>query len=139
MRLFLAALFFLTPLIADAKTPQSSCAESGLVAGKLKCVYDAEKVQTQKGYVVSVQKFNLINQPAPYIQFILKTNDAEYTVELGPEGYVNEQGLLLVTREEIEVTGSVCTIDDKKVIYASSLKKGGTLFNLRTKNGCPLW
>jgi len=101
--------------------------------------YNLQSVQTYKGYIVSVQKYNLVNKPAPYIQFILNSKGIEYTVELGPEWYISEQGAILLPHEEVEVTGSMIKDNNQKIILATRIKRGNIQIKLRQEDGVPLW
>ena len=103
-------------------------------------IFNPQTVQTLKGQVISVQKFSYVNKPVPYIQFIMGVQENEYTVEVGPEWYLNMGGILIVPREEIEVTGSLKNmLGNKKIIRAIQIKKGGVQLKLRTTDGTPCW
>jgi hypothetical protein len=101
--------------------------------------YNSQTVSTFKGQIVSVQRYNFVNKPAPYIQFILHTEGKDYTILAGPEWYVSSQGMILVTGEKIEVEGSLITINGKEIVLAQVLKKEGSVLKLRDKNGTPIW
>jgi hypothetical protein len=102
---------------------------------------NAHNGETQhfKGQIVSVQKYNLVTKPAPYVQFILDVKGEEFTVDVGPEWYVHAQGILLVPREDIEVVGFLQEEIDPKLVLAQRLKQGASTLKLRDESGKPLW
>jgi hypothetical protein len=101
--------------------------------------YNQQSVEVLKGHVVSVQKYTLVNKPVPYIQFLFSANGMEYTVEVGPAWYVTAQGLILIPNEEVEVMGSLISVNGQKVILASQLRQEGGELKLRREDGTPLW
>jgi hypothetical protein len=98
-----------------------------------------QSMETFRGQVLSVQKYNLVNRPAPYVQFILSANGVIYTVKVGPEWYVNEHGIVIVPMEEIEVKGVVIVDGGKRIIVASQILQGTSQLKLRDEEGTPLW
>lgn len=100
--------------------------------------YNPKTVQTFHGEIVSVQKFSFANKPVPYLQFIFRTTQGDYTVEAGPEWYLNSQGITLLAGEKIEVHGSLIELGNQKIILADRLKQGNSEIKLRTKDGSPL-
>jgi hypothetical protein len=110
-----------------------------LAANSNLLTFNQQSVEVLKGHIVSVQKYTLVNKPVPYIQFLLSSNGMEYTVEVGPVWYVASQGLILVPKEEVEVKGSVISVDGHKVILASQLRQEGGELKLRREDGTPLW
>jgi len=99
----------------------------------------ASEILTVQGQIASVQRYNLVTKPAPYIQFILKANDEEFTVDVGPEWYVHSQGLFLIPREEIEVQGFLIEEEGRKILFAKEIKQETTTLRIRDESGKPLW
>lgn len=111
---------------------------SSLSAAESPPVYNLQSVQTFHGEIVSVQKFSFANKPVPYLQFILRTTQGDFTVEAGPEWYLDSQGIMLLAGEKIEVHGSLVEVEGRRVILADRLKQGDSEIKLRTKDGSPL-
>ena len=86
--------------------------------------------QVFKGQVISVQKYAMANKPVSYLQFILNTPQGNYTVEMGPEGYLRSQGISLVSWQEIELTGSLCSAGAKTILVAKSIRQGNRTIQL---------
>jgi DNA/RNA endonuclease YhcR with UshA esterase domain len=115
--------FLITPLDAHPPPP----------------LVNAEQIVTVKGKILSIQKYHLINQPAPFVQFLLRSDSEEITVDVGPDWYVSNQGFMLIPGEEIEVTGSLFLYKNKKIILANKLQQRRDILNLRDKKGKNLW
>lgn len=92
-----------------------------------------------KGEIVSVQKYNLVNQPVPYLHFILHDKGVNYLVEAGPEWYIQELGLMLTPRSVVEVIGKINPSEHKNHFVAQEIRQNGVVFKLRSKEGLPLW
>lgn len=111
---------------------------SALSAADTTPIYNSQTVQTFQGEIVSVQKISFANKPAPYLQFIFRTAQGEYTVEAGPQWYLDARGITILSGEKIEVHGSIIEIEGKKIILADRLKQGNSEIKLRTSDGSPL-
>lgn len=102
--------------------------------------YNTETVTELEGTVLSVQSFNLINQPTPTIQLIVRTNDDEVvTVELAPQWYLNSVGLSVSPYDQVHVKGSLVKLHRSDLIVASEITVNGFKVRLRTQNGVKLW
>jgi hypothetical protein len=96
-------------------------------------------VHTRRGHIISIQRFNLVTKPAPYVQFLLNSDGEEYTIDVGPEWYVHAQGILFIPREEIEVDGFPAEERGKRFLLAKKLRQNGVELNLRDAQGNPMW
>jgi hypothetical protein len=103
-------------------------------------LYDPKTVETVKGEVVSVETVTAGRMDIPG-RLILNLQTAKETipVHLGPEWYVNQQGLKLVAGDQVEVRGSRVSVEGKPSIVANYVKKNQRVLNLRDDRGLPLW
>ena len=96
-------------------------------------------VEEFKGSVVSVQKYSYVNKPTPQVQFILRTQSGDYTIELGPEWYIHAKGFHIEPMDEVEIMGSIVIVNETKIVLAHQIKKGEHSLKLRDAKGLPTW
>jgi hypothetical protein len=84
--------------------------------------YDERQMMEFKGKIVSVQRYSYVNRPIPYVQFLLRTQAGDLTVQAGPEWYLDAQGINIVPGVEMEVRGSLATFGEHHILIARSLK-----------------
>ncbi len=123
MRTFLLSLFLLPTLLLGNPSPH----------------FNPKMVQQFKGEIVSVQTYSDVTRPNTHKQIFLRTVKGEIVVDLGPEWYIDLQGINLYAGEEVIVVGSLTKLNGTVYVIASSIKINDTLFKLREKNGVPVW
>ncbi len=101
--------------------------------------FNPATVHQFEGEVLSVQTFGYITRPSQHKQVILRTQNGEITVDVGPDWYLESQGLVLSPGDKITVEGSLIKVNGTHFVIASSLKTEDILFKLRDKNGRPVW
>ncbi len=101
--------------------------------------FNPSTVHTYTGTISSIQTFGYITRPTPHKQILLRTLHGEVTVDLGPEWYLEAQGITLFPGEEIVVEGSLIRVNGVYFVIASTLTKGDIMYHLRDKNGRPHW
>lgn len=107
-------------------------------AAKGPLVYNVRTVETLKGLVISLSPQAYGGMPEPVV-LRLATDKETLTVWLGPNWYVEAQGLKIVALDRVEVTGSRLMLDGKPAILAAQVKKDGQVLKLRDDHGTPLW
>lgn len=99
-------------------------------------------VETIKGEVMTK---DLITPPqgknwSPAVGLTLKKGDAYAAyVHLGPQWYIDRQGIDIEVGDQVEVTGSKILVEGNKVILVSIIKKGDRIWQLRDEKGFPFW
>jgi hypothetical protein len=71
------------------------------------------------------------------LHLTLKTENATYTVLVGPVQFVKDKGFAFAKGDEIEVTGSKVKYGD--ALIAREIKKGDKTLTLRNEQGIPEW
>lgn len=104
-------------------------------------MYNPKTVTTVKGGVLSLGMVPAQKPPQPGTMrsAVLKTEQGEITVILGPDWYLAEQKISLKVDDQLEVTGSKVTLAGKPTILVSNLKVGDKSIALRNDRGFPLW
>jgi hypothetical protein len=102
-------------------------------------MYNTQTVETVTGEVVKVKKIKPMRGMSYGIHLILKTDNGEIPVHLGPAWYINNQDMEVAVGDKVEVKGSRVTYDDKPAIIAAEVKKGDDTLKLRDDNGFPAW
>jgi hypothetical protein len=102
-------------------------------------MYDPKTVETVSGEVLSVDRTPFGRRGAMGVHLTLKTDKETIPVHLGPARYVDQQGITLAAKDQIEVTGSRVTFRGKPAIIAREVKKGGQVLTLRDAAGVPAW
>jgi hypothetical protein len=105
--------------------------------------YDPQTVTTVKGQVDSLGSYGMTGwRVAPGMRtqgLVLKTEQGNVTVNLGPPWYVHKQDFTFKPGDALEVTGSKVARDDQTMILAAQVKKEGQTLKVRDENGKPLW
>ncbi len=129
----LIGLFFVTGVLAQ---PQGK----GMPSPGWGRLYNPETVETLKGEIVSVEILTAGRMDIPgRVILNLKTAKETVMVYVGPEWYVEEQGVKLVAGDQVEVKGSRVTMEGKPYIIPNYVKKNDRMLNLRDDQGIPLW
>ena len=101
--------------------------------------YDPQTVETVAGEVMAVEKVAYGRRGSYGIHLVLKTDQGEIPIHLGPSWYVERQTVKIAVHDQIEVTGSRVLYRGKPALIASEIKRGGEILTLRTAAGVPLW
>ncbi len=102
--------------------------------------YDAQTVTTVKGGVESLGTMPPGRQTKGAIRgALLKTEEGNITVYLGPDWYLDQQKISLKVGDQLEVTGSKITLGEKPCVIAKDLKVDGKTITLRDDKGVPVW
>ncbi|MBS1493116.1 MAG: DNA-binding protein [Bacteroidetes bacterium] len=99
-------------------------------------IYDVNTVETVSGQVISIDK---TSPDQNGIHLVLKADNNEITVHLGPGWYIEQQNVQINVNDNITLTGSKVTYEGSKFIIAKEVKKGDLILKLRDDNGAPLW
>lgn len=111
--------------------------QSGQKAGP-SGLYNPATVVTVSGIVVAKTPPAAKGLPQ-LIYLTLKTEAGKVSVFLGPEFYIEKLPLQIQNLDQIEVTGSAITWEDKPVILAATIKKGDQVLKIRDPDGVPAW
>jgi sporulation protein YlmC with PRC-barrel domain len=126
--------------LAERSKGEGTDTSSGEVGARSEQVYDPKKEQTITGKVVSVETGVPMEGMPEGLQMLVKTNETQPTrVYLGPQWYVERQGLEIRNDANVQVTGAVATIDEQSVLMARDVELDGQTLALRDANGKPLW
>lgn len=104
--------------------------------------WNPAKVETIRGEVMTK---DLLTPPqgknwSPAVGMTLKKEDAYAAyIHLGPQWYIDRQGIDIKVGDQVEVTGSKILVEGNTVILASIIKKGEKIWQLRDEKGYPFW
>jgi len=131
----LGVVVFATAVLAQ---PQGKCpASSAWPMGRM---YDPKTVETLRGEIVAVEKVTAGKMDVPArVLLKLKTSKETATIYLGPEWYLEQQGVKLVAGDQVEVRGSRVTLDNETVILPNEVKKGERVLKFWDEQGMPGW
>ena len=107
--------------------------------GQFARLYDPNTVETVKGEIAKVERVAPMRGMSAGIHLVLKTEHETLTVHLGPEWYVDSEGVKLAPKDRVEVKGSRVKISGKTALLASEVAKGGGVLKLRDEKGVPVW
>ncbi|MFI5394336.1 MAG: DNA-binding protein [Candidatus Binatia bacterium] len=107
-------------------------------------LYNPKTVETVSGEVVSVEEIHGKGwgggRGGGYgVHLILKSDQEEIAVHIGPSWYLDKHGLSIAPGNRIEVRGSRITFQGKPAIIAAEVKKGDQSLKLRDDDGLPAW
>ncbi len=130
--------------VAALLTVPAALAQMGMGQGRHMPTYDPSTVVTAKGTVQEVQSGMMQSGQMGRMghmgtHLILKTDDATYTVLVGPSSYVKDKKFEFAKGDQIEVTGSKVKYDGGDALVAREIKKGDKVLTLRDEKGVPEW
>jgi hypothetical protein len=109
-------------------------------------LFDPKTVETLHGDVVSVEQIHGQGcgpgrgRGAGYgVHLTLKTAQGQIPVHVGPNWFLEKQGLTIAAGDALEITGSRVLFQGEPVIIAAQIKKGGQTVQLREDSGVPVW
>jgi len=103
-------------------------------------MYDPATVETVSGVVERVEQVEgKAGDRGHGIHLLLKTDEEEIPVLLGPDWYIEKQPLAFAPQDHVEVRGSRIPYEGKPAIVAAEVKKGARVLKLRDASGVPLW
>ncbi|MDX1980436.1 MAG: hypothetical protein SFV51_09215 [Bryobacteraceae bacterium] len=101
--------------------------------------YDPAAEVTLKGTVEAVSEHAHPGIARRGVHITLQAAGGAYEVHLGPTAFLQKLALNLAKGDEIEVTGSKVKYEGADAVLARQVMKGGKTFELRNKDGIPLW
>lgn len=102
-------------------------------------MYNSQTVETISGEVISVDKITPTKGMSYGIHAVIKTDNEMISVHLGPGWYIENQDVVIESKENIEVKGSRITFEGKPAIIAAEVTKGDEVLVLRDASGFPVW
>lgn len=103
-------------------------------------LFNAETVARFDGQVLSVEDVTPDTDLTPGVYVLLKTNEGNMSVRLGPADYLKRQGFSIRPYDRLEIMGSkVKSGEDRTGIIATKAKTGERTIALRTASGRPVW
>lgn len=100
--------------------------------------YDVNTVVTMQGEVTSVETQQGKGRSIG-LHLMLKTDDGEISVHVGPVWYLEDVNLTLEKGDRIEVTGSKIDYEGSPALIAAKIVKAENTTELRNANGIPNW
>lgn len=103
-------------------------------------LYDPTKEQTISGKVAEVKTGVTIEGMPPGLQMLVQTDASEpMRVYVGPEWYMERQGVEIRDQDDVQVTGALATVAGQSLLLAREVAFGGQTLTLRDNHGKPLW
>lgn len=140
-------LAVLTLVIAMGASIQahSECARCKLeaawgLASQPANLFDAKTLARYEGQVMSVQEVAPDSGVVEGVYVLLKTDEGNMSVRLGPKDYLDKQGFKVEPYDRIEVLASkVTTVNDRPALVATKAKLNDKTIALRTGQGEGVW
>jgi hypothetical protein len=102
-------------------------------------MFDPKTVEKVTGEVASVETFAPGKGMSSGTHITFKTDGQTIPVHLGPNWFMQEQGLTLAAQDKVIITGSRITYQGKPAIIASEVAKDNRVWKLRDATGMPQW
>ena len=102
-------------------------------------MFDPKTVEKVTGEVASVEAFTPGKGMSSGTHITVKTDKETIPVHLGPNWFMQEQGLTLAAQDKVVITGSRINYQGKPAIIASEVTKGDRVWKLRDATGMPQW
>ncbi|MDP1835175.1 MAG: hypothetical protein Q8K75_04515 [Chlamydiales bacterium] len=145
MRSWLPVVALLCGLLCFNDVSAKDCPKCKLeaawgLAAQPETVFDDKKIGRYEGQVLSVQEVAAAKDVVDGIYVLLKTQDGNMSVRLGPSWYLKRQGFAVEPYDTIEILGSkVTTVNDRPAIVATKAKAGAKTIALRDTSGKVVW
>ena len=101
-------------------------------------LFDPGTVVTVSGEVVRVEQAFSGSGQDYCVHALLKTPQGQVTAILAPKGYMAAQGLTIVPKDRVTVTGSLISVLGKPFLLAMEVQ-GDRTMKLREASGRPAW
>lgn len=102
--------------------------------------FNTDTMETIQGTIKQVGSFKPAENASAGLKLKVETQDGRVVaVYAGPKNYYMQQQVRFRKGDQVAVTGSQTSIDEKNVIIASQIKTGDQTFELRDSNGNPAW
>ena len=102
-------------------------------------MYDTNTVESLAGTVTSVERITQTRRLYCGIHLMLKTNNEEICVHLGPAWFIDSLNIAIEKNDTLKVTGSRITYEGKPTLIAAILERGDQSLILRNEMGIPVW
>jgi hypothetical protein len=102
-------------------------------------MYNPNTVETISGNVIDIEKMTPMKGMDFGLHLILKTDNKQISVHLGPAGFVENQEMKIEPNDRITVKGSRVTSNGNPTIIAAEVMKGSKVLKLRDERGVPVW
>jgi hypothetical protein len=101
--------------------------------------FDPKTVETIVGDVTSIARTTGKLQAVGGVHAMIKTENGTISVHLGPEWFLEKQGVQIAVSDRLEITGSRINVEGEPAIVASIVTKGKGRLELRDEKGVPRW
>ncbi|GAB4330787.1 MAG: hypothetical protein Kow0099_01590 [Candidatus Abyssubacteria bacterium] len=108
-------------------------------ASQYQRMYNPDTVETISGQVLEVEYISPMRGMRQGVHLELKYDDETIPIHLGPRWFIENQEIQIEKGDEITVTGSRVTFNEKPAIIAAEVKKGEDTLVLRDEEGFPVW
>lgn len=129
LRSMLLAGVIAAPASPSAQTPRAPAGQP---------VYAPATVVTVQGEIAGIERVPR-GRGHEGVHLLLATETETLDVHLGPDWYVDEQGLKPSKGERVEVKGSRITLGGKPALIAQEVRSGDARMVLRDASGVPVW
>jgi hypothetical protein len=102
-------------------------------------MYDPAKVEIITGQEVSLEHAASPRGMGMRVGFKLNTGSETIVVHLGPQWFIDEQGVKIAAGDTVEIKGAKAERWGEKIFIAAEVKKGAEVLKLRDENGVPAW
>jgi len=100
--------------------------------------FDTKTVETFRGTVEKVMRAKYPDGNC-YVLIILRADDGDYLVNLGPVWFIDENGLVINEGDTLQVRGSKVRMNGRYIVIAGEVKKDGEVLKFRDVQGQPTW
>ena len=97
------------------------------------------RVETLSGIVLAAPHPPAKGAMPERAQLTLKTEKEKLSVYLGPDWFMEKQGMKIASLDQIQVTGSRIMVQGKPALLAAEVRKGDQVLKIRNEQGQPLW
>lgn len=102
--------------------------------------FDPKTLVDFAGTIESVGSFYPADNAPAGIRLKIKTDKGEtVTVQVGPRSYAADKGIGFAYGDNVTVSASRTTVNDKTIMMATKIQKGNLTLELRNESGQPKW
>lgn len=102
-------------------------------------LFDIKTIKNVSGEILKIEPFSPNRLMCNGVHILIRTEDRELSVHLGPQWFVDEQKVVLRYGMPINVKGSIINLDGASVMIAIEVVTEEGVMKLRKSDGTPYW
>jgi len=109
------------------------------LSGNYQRLFNINTIKTVSGEIIKIEPFSPNRLMCNGVHILIRTDERELSVHLGPQWFVDEQTIVLRYGMPVNVKGSMIKFDGTSVMIAIEVVTEEGVIKLRKSDGTPYW